>query len=78
MSKLSVGYTKSTSTTDPQMSVSIYVSASTHLKYFLLALIGKPQFIEHSLTDNDIEGLSQTIARWRLVKKLRSYKLPGR
>lgn len=78
MSKLSVGYTKSTPTTDPQMSVILYVSAFTHLKYFFLALIGKPQLIEHSLTENDIEGLAQTIVRWRLVKKLRSYKLPGR
>lgn len=74
MSKLSVGYEKSTATTDPKLSISLYVSAFTHLKFFLLAVLGKPQLIEHEMSENDIEGLSQTIVRWRLVKKLRSYK----
>lgn len=77
-SKLSIHYERGAANKDSKIVVGIYTSPLVHLKMFILALIGRPQILWHSMSDNDIEGMANTIVRWRIVKKLRSIKHLGR
>lgn len=77
-SKLSVHYERGSASKESKVLIGIYTSPLVHLKMFFLALIGKPQILWHSMTDNDVEGMANTIVRWRIVRKLRAVKHPGR
>lgn len=77
-SKLSIQYERGSANKESKIIVGIYTRPLVHLKMFLLALFGRPQILWHTMTGNDIEGMSNTIVRWRIVRKLRSSRHVGR
>jgi hypothetical protein len=76
--KLSILYERGSSEKEPKVIVGLYVNAFQYLKLFVLAVLGRPQILWHEMTNNDLEGMANTIVRWRLVTKLKSMKFHGR
>lgn len=74
-SRFHQAYVKSTETEDPKVLISLRFPWLTLLKMLIL---GEYANAWHSLSDSEIEALSKSIVRWRLVKKLRSHKQRAR
>lgn len=70
---LEIGYVRGTEYRNPSIFIGFNVPFLQRLKVLFLLLVGKT--VSYSLTENDIEGLSRKIVRWRFVSKLRAARL---
>jgi hypothetical protein len=73
-SRLQTEYVKSTEHADPKIRFHLHVPLYLLIKMVFLSLLGRAQYVEHTISESEIEDLSKQIVKWRLVKKLRQYR----
>lgn len=70
-SRLNQRYQKGTETSLPKIFVQTRFPFLLMLK---LMILGEYAHVEHELTEAEIESLSRSIVKWRLIKNLRDAK----